>query len=84
MHPAGSSVLRSRTGSPAEDHAGGDGHRLHAEADLDIDGRLSVTDVHRLAHDAEHRLVHDLPELRAAAIHTCPSLPEHTPSPTAA
>ncbi|TQN43668.1 cation diffusion facilitator family transporter [Blastococcus colisei] len=49
------------------------GHRLHAEADLDIDGRLSVTDAHRLAHDAEHRLTLDLPKLEAAAIHAYPA-----------
>jgi divalent metal cation (Fe/Co/Zn/Cd) transporter len=53
------------------------GHRLHAEADLDIDGRISVTDAHRLAHDAEHRLTRDLPKLRAAAIHAYPADREH-------
>jgi cation diffusion facilitator family transporter len=49
------------------------GHRLHAEADLDINGRISVTDAHRLAHDAERRLTHDLPKLRAAVIHAYPA-----------
>ena len=49
------------------------GHRLHAEADLDIDGRISVTEAHRLAHDAEHRLTHELPKLRTAAIHAYPA-----------
>jgi cation diffusion facilitator family transporter len=53
------------------------GHRLHAEADLDIDGRISVTDAHRLAHDAENRLTRDLPKLRAAAIHAYPADREH-------
>jgi cation diffusion facilitator family transporter len=53
------------------------GHRLHAEADLDIDGRISVTDAHRLAHDAEHRLTRDLPKLRTAAIHAYPADREH-------
>ena len=53
------------------------GHHLHAEADLDIDGRISVTDAHRLAHDAEHRLIHDLPKLRTAAIHAYPADREH-------
>ena len=53
------------------------GHRLHAEADLDVDGRISVTDAHRLAHDAEHRLTRDLPKLRAAAIHAYPADREH-------
>ena len=50
------------------------GHRLHAEADLDIDGRISVSDAHRLAHDAEHRLIRELPKLRTAAIHAYPAL----------
>jgi cation diffusion facilitator family transporter len=53
------------------------GHRLHAEADLDIDGRISLTDAHRLAHDAERRLTHDLPRLRTAAIHAYPANREH-------
>ncbi|GAB3301751.1 cation diffusion facilitator family transporter [Geodermatophilus aquaeductus] len=55
------------------------GHRLHAEADLDIDGRMSVTDAHLLAHDAEHRLAHDLPRLGGAAVHAYPALPAHPP-----
>ena len=49
------------------------GHSLHAEADLDIDGQVSVTDAHRLAHDAEHRLIHEVPKLRSAAIHAYPA-----------
>lgn len=53
------------------------GHQLHAEVDLDIDGRVSVADAHRLAHDAEHRLTHQLPKLRAAAIHAYPADREH-------
>lgn len=53
------------------------GHRLHAEADLDIDGRISVTEAHRLAHDAEHRLTRDIPKLRTAAIHAYPADREH-------
>jgi cation diffusion facilitator family transporter len=53
------------------------GHALHAEADLDIDGRISVTEAHQLAHDAEQRLTHDLPKLRTAAIHAYPAGREH-------
>jgi cation diffusion facilitator family transporter len=49
------------------------GHQIHAEADLDIDGRASLVDAHRLAHDAEHRLTHDVPRLRSAAIHAYPA-----------
>ncbi|WP_448623619.1 cation diffusion facilitator family transporter [Geodermatophilus sp. URMC 64] len=49
------------------------GHALHAEADLEIDGGVSVTDAHALAHEAEHRLVHDVPRLRSAVIHAYPA-----------
>jgi cation diffusion facilitator family transporter len=49
------------------------GHALHAEADLDIDGGVSVTDAHRLAHDAEHRLTDQVPKLRSASIHAYPA-----------
>lgn len=49
------------------------GHALHAEADLDIDGGVSVTEAHALAHDAEHRLARDVPRLRTAAIHAYPA-----------
>jgi divalent metal cation (Fe/Co/Zn/Cd) transporter len=48
------------------------GHALHAEADLDIDGSVSVTEAHRLAHDAEERLITGVPRLRSAAIHAYP------------
>jgi cation diffusion facilitator family transporter len=49
------------------------GHSLHAEADLDIDGSVSLADAHVLAHDAEHRLSHEVPRLRSAAIHAYPT-----------
>jgi cation diffusion facilitator family transporter len=49
------------------------GHALHAEAELDIDGGVSVTDAHALAHEAEHRLTHDVPKLRSAVIHAYPA-----------
>jgi cation diffusion facilitator family transporter len=55
------------------------GHALHAEADLDIDGGLSVTDAHALAHDAEHRLTHDVPKLRSAVIHAYPAARHDVP-----
>jgi cation diffusion facilitator family transporter len=48
------------------------GHALHAEADLDIDGGVSITDAHALAHEAERRLTHDVPRLRGAVIHAYP------------
>jgi len=49
------------------------GHRIHAEADLDIDGQATLIDAHDLAHAAEHRLTHDVPKLRTAAIHAYPA-----------
>ena len=49
------------------------GHTLHAEADLDIDPGVSISEAHTLAHDAEHRLTRDVPRLRTAAIHAYPA-----------
>jgi cation diffusion facilitator family transporter len=49
------------------------GHSLHAEADLDIDGSVSLADAHVLAHDDRHRLSHEVPRLRSAAIHAYPT-----------
>ena len=49
------------------------GHALHAEADLDIDRALSISEAHALAHEAEHRLTRDVPRLRTAAVHAYPA-----------
>jgi cation diffusion facilitator family transporter len=49
------------------------GHARHAEADLDIDGRVSITEAHELAHDAEQRLTTAVPRLRTASIHAYPA-----------
>jgi cation diffusion facilitator family transporter len=48
------------------------GHRLHAETDLVVPGTLSVLEAHAIAVDAEHRLLHAVPRLAAATIHTDP------------
>jgi cation diffusion facilitator family transporter len=53
------------------------GHALHAEADLDIGGDVTVAEAHRLAHEAEDRLTRSVPKLRTAAIHAYPA---HRPS----
>ena len=37
------------------------GHRLHAEAELDIDPAVTLADAHRIAHRAEHTLTHAVP-----------------------
>ncbi|KAA5838258.1 cation transporter [Saccharopolyspora hirsuta] len=49
------------------------GHALRAEAELEVDPRLSLAEAHRIAHEAEHRLCHALPRLGGALIHAHPS-----------
>ena len=49
------------------------GHRLHADAELDIDPATSLTDAHRIAHEAEHTLTHAVPKLSSALIHAYPA-----------
>lgn len=49
------------------------GHSLTAEADIDVEPTLSLADAHRIAHDAEHRLIHALPRLAGATIHAHPA-----------
>ncbi|WP_326769871.1 cation diffusion facilitator family transporter [Streptomyces sp. NBC_01591] len=46
------------------------GHRLRAEADIVIDGHLNVRAGHHIAVEAEHALLHAVPKLAAAVIHT--------------
>ena len=48
------------------------GHRLHAEAELDIDASVTLADAHRIAHEAEHTLTHAVPKLSTALIHAYP------------
>jgi len=49
------------------------GHRLHADAELDIDPGTSLTDAHRIAHEAEHTLTHAVPKLSTALVHAYPA-----------
>lgn len=49
------------------------GHRLHAEADLSVDAGLTVADAHTIAVEAEHRLIHAVPRLTGATVHTDPA-----------
>ena len=49
------------------------GHRLHADAELDIDPTTSLAEAHRIAHDAEHELTHAVAKLDAALIHAYPA-----------
>jgi cation diffusion facilitator family transporter len=46
------------------------GHALRAEADIVVDPRLTVVQAHALAVAAEHALIHALPRLTAATVHT--------------
>ncbi|OBB14937.1 hypothetical protein A5662_07020 [Mycobacteriaceae bacterium 1482268.1] len=49
------------------------GHRLHADAELDIDPATSLSEAHKLAHDAEHTLTHAVPKLTSALVHAYPA-----------
>lgn len=51
------------------------GHRLVADAELDIDPRLSLSDAHHIAHDAEHTLIHAVPKLAEVTVHAYPAHP---------
>jgi divalent metal cation (Fe/Co/Zn/Cd) transporter len=50
------------------------GHALRAEADIVVDHRHSVVQAHAVAVAAEHALIHAIPRLTAATVHT-----DHTP-----
>jgi divalent metal cation (Fe/Co/Zn/Cd) transporter len=54
------------------------GHRIHADAELDIDPATSLTDAHRIAHEAEHTLTHAVPKLSSALIHAYPATTDTT------
>ena len=49
------------------------GHRLRAEATVVIDGSLTLREAHHIAVEAEHALLHAVPRLTAAIIHTDPT-----------
>ncbi|MEV1249617.1 cation diffusion facilitator family transporter [Nonomuraea sp. NPDC049750] len=51
------------------------GHALHAEVEILVGHELSLVDAHAVAVAAEHRLIHGLPRLRAATVHTDPHGP---------
>jgi cation diffusion facilitator family transporter len=46
------------------------GHTLRAEADIVVDPHLTVVQAHDLAVEAEHALMHAVPRLTAATVHT--------------
>ncbi|NKQ52693.1 cation transporter [Amycolatopsis sp. K13G38] len=49
------------------------GHSLRAELSVALDPALTVEQAHRIAHDVEHRLLHEMPRLAAAVVHTEPA-----------
>jgi cation diffusion facilitator family transporter len=48
------------------------GHRLRAECAVVVDHHLTVVEGHRIAEEAEHRLLHEVPRLTAALVHADP------------
>ncbi|RDI46239.1 cation diffusion facilitator family transporter [Nocardia mexicana] len=49
------------------------GHRLQADAELDVDPATSLHEAHRIAHGAEHTLAHVVPKLDRALVHAYPA-----------
>jgi cation diffusion facilitator family transporter len=49
------------------------GHTLRAELAVTLDAALTVEQAHHIAHDVEHRLIHAVPRLAAATVHTEPA-----------
>ncbi len=49
------------------------GHRIRAETGLAVDPGLTLAEAHRIAHQAQHRLLHDVPRLADATVHVSPS-----------
>jgi cation diffusion facilitator family transporter len=48
------------------------GHRLHAEAEVTVDGDLNLAAAHRITENARHCLLHEVPRLASAIIHADP------------
>jgi cation diffusion facilitator family transporter len=49
------------------------GHRIRAETGLVVDARLTLAEAHGIAHEAEDRLLDDVPRLADATVHVSPS-----------
>jgi cation diffusion facilitator family transporter len=49
------------------------GHRIYADAELDIDPATTLAEAHRIAHEAEHTLTHAVPKLSSALVHAYPA-----------
>jgi cation diffusion facilitator family transporter len=53
------------------------GHSLVGEADIEVDGDLTLRQAHAIAEDAEHRLLHAVSRLERVVVHTDPAGHEH-------
>lgn len=51
------------------------GHALRAEVEIGVRHDASLIEAHGVAVEAEHRLMHELPRLRAATVHADPDGP---------
>ena len=49
------------------------GHELRAEIEVCSDSGLSLVEAHAIATEAHHRLLHEVPRLASAVIHTSPT-----------
>ncbi|WP_240506096.1 cation diffusion facilitator family transporter [Thermoactinospora rubra] len=54
------------------------GHSLRAEVEILVKHDMPLVDAHAVAVRAEHRLIHELPRLRAATVHADPLGPDGT------
>ena len=48
------------------------GHRLYADAELEVEGDLSLAEAHEVAHRAEESLAAAVPKLASAVVHAYP------------
>ncbi|GAA1273502.1 cation diffusion facilitator family transporter [Pseudonocardia aurantiaca] len=48
------------------------GHRIRAEAGVVVDPDLTLVQAHDIAHEVQHRLLHDVPKLMTATVHVSP------------
>jgi divalent metal cation (Fe/Co/Zn/Cd) transporter len=58
------------------------GHQLRAECEIVVSGDITALEAHEIAVNAEHDLLHALPRLSAAVVHTDPQ-PRHGTDPHA-
>nr|WP_312870435.1 cation diffusion facilitator family transporter [Streptomyces himalayensis] len=57
------------------------GHQLRAEVTVEVDGDLNLKEAHQVAVEVEHTLVHAVPRLTAALVHTDPAATPESENP---